>query len=66
MAGETEVKAEVRLRFVNTNGDRMTATRRLQVTKKKTALSMKTLEGVLSFTNEEETKTKVFSPRTVN
>lgn len=61
MAGETEVKAEVRLRFVNTNNDRMTATRRLMVTKKKTALSLKTLEGTLSFTNDEESTTKVSS-----
>lgn len=59
MAGETEVKAEVRLRFINTNSDRMTATRRLMVTKKKTTLSLKTLEGTLSFTNDEESKTKV-------
>lgn len=59
MAGETEVKAEVRLRFVNTNNDRMTATRRLMVTKKKATLSLKTLEGTLSFTNDEESKTKV-------
>ena len=59
MAGETEVKAEVKLRFINTNADRMTATRRLQVTKKKTALSLKTLEGTIAYTNEEETNTKV-------
>lgn len=49
MAGESEVKAEVKLRFINTNGDRMVANRRLQVTKKKTALSLKTLEGTISF-----------------
>ena len=49
MAGESEVKAEVKLRFLNTNGDRMVANRRLQVTKKKTALTLKTLEGTISF-----------------
>ena len=59
MAGETEVKAEVKLRFINTNGDKMTANRRLQVTKKKTALSLKTLEGTISYTADEEDKTKV-------
>ena len=59
MAGESEVKAEVKLRFINTNGDRMTANRRLQVTKKKTALSLKTLEGTIAYTNEEEDRTKV-------
>lgn len=59
MAGETEVKAEVKLRFVNTNNDKMTANRRLQVTKKKTALSLKTLEGTLAFTTEEQDNSKV-------
>lgn len=58
MAGENEVKAEVKLRFINTNGDKMTANRRLQVTKKKTALSMKTLEGTIAYTNDEEDRTK--------
>lgn len=53
------MKAEVKLRFNNTNGDRMTASRRLQVTKKKTNLSLKTLEGTIAYANEDEDNTKV-------
>ena len=64
MAGESEVKAEVKLRFINTNGDRMVANRRLQVTKKKTALSLKTLEGTISFDNgADDTKVRIFYVR---
>ncbi|BEJ06595.1 hypothetical protein CcaverHIS641_0311170 [Cutaneotrichosporon cavernicola] len=49
MANEKEVKAQVRLRFWNVNRERMTVTRSLQVTTKKTgALTMKTLEGLLA------------------
>lgn len=60
MAGESEVKAEVKLRFINTNGDRMVADRRLQVTKKKTTLSLKTLEGTISFDDgTDDTKVRL-------
>lgn len=48
LAGENEVKAQVKLRFTNSNSERMVVTRNLQVTAKKTGLSMKTLEGVLA------------------
>ncbi|KAJ9113857.1 hypothetical protein QFC19_000050 [Naganishia cerealis] len=49
MAGEKEVKAQVRLRFWNVKRERMVATRNLQVTVKKGGgLTMKTLEGILS------------------
>ncbi|OWZ73899.1 hypothetical protein AYX14_00623 [Cryptococcus neoformans] len=52
MAGEKEVKAQVRLRFWNAKRERMTATRNLQVTTKKTGqLTMKTLEGILAKTD---------------
>ncbi|WVR06574.1 hypothetical protein IAU60_003606 [Kwoniella sp. DSM 27419] len=54
MANEKEVKAQVRLRFWNVNRQRMTATRNLQVTTKKTgALTMKTLEGILAKTDPD-------------
>lgn len=49
LAGDSVVKAEVMLRFHNAGGERMVASRRLQVSKKKTALTMKTLEGTLSY-----------------
>ncbi|ORX37164.1 hypothetical protein BD324DRAFT_625039 [Kockovaella imperatae] len=53
MANEKEVKAQVRLRFWNLNRQRMTATRNLQVTTKKTGgLTFKTLEGILAKSDE--------------
>ncbi|OCB89866.1 hypothetical protein A7U60_g2895 [Sanghuangporus baumii] len=49
MANEKEVKAQVKLRFMAANGQRMLAVRNLSVTMKKTAgLTMKTLESILS------------------
>lgn len=49
MAGEKEVKAQVRLRFWNVKRERMVVNRNLQVTVKKTGgMTMKTLEGMLS------------------
>ncbi|KAI5117920.1 hypothetical protein M0805_001999 [Coniferiporia weirii] len=49
MANEKEVKAQVKLRFIAANGQRMLAVRNLSVTVKKTAgLTMKTLESILS------------------
>lgn len=50
IAGESVVMAEVLLRFKNLAGTKLIASRRLQVSKKKnTALTMKTLEGTLSY-----------------
>ena len=46
---EKEVKAQVKLRFVAANAQRMLVVRNLSVTMKKTAgLTMKTLESILS------------------
>lgn len=57
----SEVKAIVKLRFFNTKKERMLVERRLQVTKKKTGtgLTMKTLEGVISYADEETKDIKV-------
>ncbi|WVQ84355.1 hypothetical protein IAT38_006507 [Cryptococcus sp. DSM 104549] len=66
MAGEKEVKAQVRLRFWNGKRERMTATRNLQVTTKKTGgLTMKTLEGLLAKTdaNGSDSKRNVISTK---
>lgn len=53
MANEKEVKAQVRLRFVAANGQRMFVMRNLSVTVKKTgAMTMKTLEGVLGVSDQ--------------
>lgn len=61
MAGEKEVKAQVRLRFWNAKRERMTATRNLQVTTKKTGqLTMKTLEGILAKTDVGDGNGKVY------
>ncbi|KAM0751848.1 hypothetical protein T439DRAFT_220597 [Meredithblackwellia eburnea MCA 4105] len=60
IAGVSEVKAQVKLRFFNSSKEQMVVERRLQVTKKKTGggLTMKTLEGVISFVDKEKTKNK--------
>ncbi|KAG0143588.1 hypothetical protein CROQUDRAFT_109076 [Cronartium quercuum f. sp. fusiforme G11] len=53
MAGESTVMAEVMLRFKNAAGTKLVASRRLQVSKKKNAgLTMKTLEGTLSYNDD--------------
>ncbi|EGG01897.1 uncharacterized protein MELLADRAFT_49933 [Melampsora larici-populina 98AG31] len=53
MAGESTVMAEVMLRFRNAAGTKLVASRRLQVSKKKTAgITMKTLEGTLSYNDD--------------
>ncbi|KNZ54700.1 hypothetical protein VP01_287g3 [Puccinia sorghi] len=53
IAGESVVMAEVLLRFKNLAGTKLVASRRLQVSKKKnTALTMKTLEGTLSYNDD--------------
>ncbi|POW19155.1 hypothetical protein PSHT_04950, partial [Puccinia striiformis] len=53
IAGESVVMAEVLLRFKNLAGTKLIASRRLQVSKKKnTALTMKTLEGTLSYNDD--------------
>ncbi|KAI0050377.1 hypothetical protein FA95DRAFT_1555700 [Auriscalpium vulgare] len=49
MANEKEVKAQVKLRFIAANGQRMLAVRNLSVTMKKNAgMTMKTLESILA------------------
>ncbi|GAA5863503.1 hypothetical protein JCM8547_007267 [Rhodosporidiobolus lusitaniae] len=55
IAGASEVKAQVKLRFNNLRGEKMLVERRLQVQKKKTisGLSMKTLEGVISYADAD-------------
>ncbi|BGP20318.1 hypothetical protein JCM10213_002053 [Rhodosporidiobolus nylandii] len=60
IAGTNEVKAQVKLRFNNSRREKMLVERRLQVTKKKTlsGLSMKTLEGVISYADAESTDKK--------
>ncbi|XP_006462486.1 hypothetical protein AGABI2DRAFT_206829, partial [Agaricus bisporus var. bisporus H97] len=54
MANEKEVKAQVKLRFYAANGIRMLAVRNLSLTAKKTTMTMKTLEGILSLADESE------------
>ncbi|PVV01925.1 hypothetical protein BB560_003635 [Smittium megazygosporum] len=55
LAGETAVKAQVKLKFKNINNKDMVCTRSLQVTQKKTTVSMQTLEGVLYIAPNKET-----------
>ena len=53
--------AQVKLRFNNVRKERMIVERRLQVTKEKTVsgLSMKTLEGVISYVDSDQVDKKV-------
>ncbi|KAF8322507.1 hypothetical protein DL93DRAFT_2123877 [Clavulina sp. PMI_390] len=48
IANEKEVKAQVKLRFTSANLTQMLAVRNLQVTVKKTGMTMKTLEALLA------------------
>lgn len=47
LCGEKEVLAQVKIQFTNVQGSPMVCTRNLQLTVKRTARSMKTLEGNL-------------------
>ncbi|KAI9168398.1 DNA repair protein rad50 [Blastocladiella emersonii ATCC 22665] len=47
LANESEVKAQVKLKFRNTNGKQLVSTRSLQVTQRAKTATFKTLEGVL-------------------
>ncbi|POY72024.1 DNA repair protein RAD50 [Rhodotorula taiwanensis] len=60
ISGAQTVMAQVKLRFNNVRKEKMLVERRLQVTKKKTAsgLSMKTLEGVISYADNEQVDKK--------
>jgi DNA repair protein RAD50 len=62
MANEKEVKAQVKLRFFAANGTKMLAVRNLSLTAKKTTMTMKTLEGILSLANESDKAGKVRHP----
>lgn len=59
MAGEKEVRAQVKLRFLNTAHERMVVTRNLSVSVKKSGLTMKTLETVLAKDEAGESNYKV-------
>ena len=52
IAGETSVKAQIRLRFNDVSGKQMTMTRNLQASQTKKGNSMKTLEALLQVENE--------------
>ncbi|KAJ1947801.1 DNA repair protein rad50 [Kickxella alabastrina] len=49
LAGENEVKAQVKLRFYNVSQRSMTCVRSILLTQKKSTVTQKTLEGALSF-----------------
>ncbi|KAJ2415414.1 DNA repair protein rad50 [Coemansia sp. RSA 2530] len=49
LAGEAEVKAQVKLRFNNVSQRSMTCVRSILLSQKKTTVTQKTLEGALSF-----------------
>lgn len=53
LARETEIKAQIKLKFYNTRGQLMVCTRSLQLTQKKSKAEQKTLESVLWMLNEQ-------------
>ncbi|PVU93816.1 hypothetical protein BB561_003017 [Smittium simulii] len=55
LAGEVEIKAQVKLKFKNINSKDMVCTRSLQATQKKTGISMQTLESVLVISKDKAT-----------
>jgi len=59
VAGEQEVKAQVKLKFHNTNGQEVVCTRSLQLTQKKNKLEQKTLEGLLLIKENGEVRKKI-------
>ncbi|TKA33225.1 hypothetical protein B0A50_00778 [Salinomyces thailandicus] len=56
LCGEKEVLAQVKVSFKSTQGHRMVCTRNLQLTVRKNARSMKTLEGALEILKDGERK----------
>lgn len=52
-AGQSNVKASIKLRFTNRGGNKMVVVRSMEVTQKKTTLTFKALDGVLRTTNPE-------------
>lgn len=60
MATANEVKAQIRLRFYNTNHVRINCVRNLQVTRKKGGgLTMKTLEALLQVDDPQVSENRV-------
>jgi len=52
-AGQSNVKASIKLRFTNRGGNKMVVVRSMEVTQKKTTLTFKALDGVLRTTNPD-------------
>jgi DNA repair protein RAD50 len=52
-AGQSNVKASIKLRFTNRAGNSMVVIRSMEVTQKKTTLSFKALDGILRTTHPE-------------
>jgi DNA repair protein RAD50 len=63
LANETEVKAQIKLKFRNVNGVTMTCTRSMQLTQKKTSVVQKTLESLLTINNPVTRKQETISSR---
>lgn len=59
MAGSSEVKAMIKLRFADVSGRRTRVIRSMQVTQKKTALSFKQLDGVVECMDADGNKTSI-------
>ncbi|KAJ3220353.1 DNA repair protein rad50 [Dinochytrium kinnereticum] len=61
LANETEVKAQIKLKFQNVNGKELVCTRSISLTKKKTTYTQKTLESLLVTKNESGEQVSISS-----
>jgi DNA repair protein RAD50 len=63
IANETEVKAQIKLKFSNLSGNQLVATRSIQSTQKKNSITQKTLESVLMYKDPKTGDQKSISSR---
>jgi len=60
IANETEVKAQIKLKFSNLSGNQLVATRSIQSTQKKNSITQKTLESVLMYKDPKTGDVNIF------
>ncbi|ORX56659.1 hypothetical protein BCR36DRAFT_165343 [Piromyces finnis] len=63
IANETEIKAQIKLKFSNLSGTHLVATRSIQSTQKKNSITQKTLESVLMYKDSVTGEQKSISSR---
>jgi len=66
VAGETEVKATIKLRFRTSQGSRIIASRSFQLTQKKTTVQYKTLDGTIQTMDKNTGEKKAVNHRCID